>query len=92
MSTQPTSITNQYKQLTLQKLVNVNSQFNFKNNQQTTNAPTPYYIPAASTQTYSPLVRCNTQMTLPDLGESVPMQQSLRPIDGTDPTYITKNF
>ena len=28
----------------------------------------------------------------PYLGGSVPMQQSLRPCDGTGPTYTTKDF
>ena len=28
----------------------------------------------------------------PYLGGSVPMQQSLRPFDGTDPTYKTEKF
>ena len=28
----------------------------------------------------------------PNLGGSVPMQQSLRPFDGTDPTYTTEDF
>ena len=31
-------------------------------------------------------------MMYPYLGGSVPMQQSLRPFDGTDPTYTTENF
>ena len=32
------------------------------------------------------------QMMYPYLGDSMPMQQSLRPFDGTDPTYITEDF
>ena len=31
-------------------------------------------------------------MMYPYLGGSVPMQQSLRPFDGTDPTYTTEDF
>ena len=31
-------------------------------------------------------------MMYPYLGSSVPMQQSLRPFDGTDPTYTTEDF
>ena len=31
-------------------------------------------------------------MMYPYLGGSVPMQQSLRPFDGTDPTYTTEGF
>ena len=31
-------------------------------------------------------------MMYPFLGDSMPMQQSLRPFDGTDPTYITEDF
>ena len=31
-------------------------------------------------------------MMYPYLGVSVPMQQSLGPFDGTDPTYTTENF
>ena len=67
-------------------------QLNSQNTQQTTNAPTPYYLQATSTQTPSPVVRRNTQLMYPYLGGSVPMQQSLRPFDGTDPTYTTEEF
>ena len=66
--------------------MNIVRKINSQNNQQSTNAPTPYYLQAASTQTPSPVVRRNTQMMYPCLGGSVPMQQSLRPFDGTDPT------
>ena len=31
-------------------------------------------------------------MIYPYLGGSVPMQQALRPFDGTDPTYTTEDF
>ena len=67
-------------------------QLNSQNAQQITNAPTPYYLQAASTQTPSTVVRRNTQLMYPYLGGSVPMQQSLRPFDGTDPTYTTEDF
>ena len=40
----------------------------------------------------SPVVRRNTQMMYPYLGSSVPTQQSLRPFDGTDPSYKTEDF
>ena len=40
----------------------------------------------------SPVVRANTQMMYLYLGRSVPMQQSLRPFDCTDPTYTTEDF
>ena len=62
------------------------------NSQQTINAPITYYLQAASTQTPPTVVRRNTQMIYPYLGGSVPMQQSLRPFDGTDPTYTTEDF
>ena len=87
-STQPTHGTTQYIQITPQQLVNIVRQINSQNTQQNTNAPTPYY----STQTKSPVVRRNSQMMYPYLGGSVPMQQSLRPFDGTDPTYTTEDF
>ena len=45
-----------------------------------------------STQTPSTVIRRNTQKMYPYLGGSVPMQQSLRPFDGTDPTYTTEDF
>ena len=51
-----------------------------------------YRLQAASTQTPSPVVRRNTQMMYPYLGGSVPMQQSSRPFDGTDPTYTPEDF
>ena len=40
----------------------------------------------------SPVVRRNTKMMYPYMGGSVPMQQSLRPFDGTDNTYTTEDF
>ena len=67
-------------------------QLNPQNTQQNTNAPTPYYLQAASTQAPSPIVRKNTPVMYPYLGGSVPMQQILRPFDGTDPTYTTEDF
>ena len=91
-STQPTQGPNQNLQITPQQLVNIIRQLNSQNTQQTTNAPTPYYLQEASTQTPSPVVRRNAPMMYPYLGGSVPMQQSLRPFDGTDPTYTTEDF
>ena len=90
--TQPTQGTNQRIQITTQQLVNIVRQLNSQNTQQNTNAPTPYYLQAASTQKPSPVVRRNTQMMYPYLGGSVPMQQSLGPFDGFDPTYTTEDF
>ena len=78
-STQPTHWTNQNIQITPQQLVNIVRQLISQNTQQNTNASTPYYLQAASTQTPSPVVRRNTQMMYPYVGGSVPMQQSLRP-------------
>ena len=72
--------------------MNLLRQLNSQNNQQPTKAPTPYYLQAASTQKLSPVVRRNTEVMYPYLGGSVPMQQSLRPFDGTDPTYTTEDF
>ena len=72
--------------------MNIVTQLNSHNTQQNTNAPTLYYFQAASLQTPSPVVRRNTQIKYPYLGGSVPMQQSLRPFDGTDPTYTTEDF
>ena len=91
-STQPTQGTNQNIQITPQQLVNIVRQLNSQSTQQNTTAPTPYYLQAASTQTPSPVVCRNTQMMCPYLGGSVPMQQSLKPFDGTDPTYTTEDF
>ena len=91
-STQPTPTCNQSSQVTPQQLVNLVRQLNSQNIQQPTNAQTPYYLHSASTQTPSTVVRQNTQMTYPYLGGSVPMQQSSRPFDGTDPTYKTEDF
>ena len=91
-STQPTQGTNQNIQITPQELVYIVRQINSQNTQQKTNAPTPYYLQAASTQTTSPVVRRNKQIMHPHLGGSVPMQQSLRPFHGTDPTYTTEDF
>ena len=91
-STQPTQMTNQKIQITPRHLVNIVRQINSQSKQQSTNALTPYYLQAATTQTPS-LVFCrNTQMMYPYLGSSVPMQQSLRLFDDTDPTYTTENF
>ena len=91
-STQPTPGVNQNIQITPQQLVNIVRQINSQNTQQSTNVPTPYYLQAASTQTPSPVVRRKTPMMYPYLGGSVPMQPSLRPFDGTDPTYTTEDF
>ena len=91
-STQPTETTSQNIQITPHKLVNIVRQLNSQKTQQTINAPTPYYLQAASTQMPSPIVRRNTQMMYPYLGGLVPMQQSLRPFDGTDTIYTTENF
>ena len=91
-STQSTLTTNQYIQKTPHQFVNIVRQLNSQSTQQTTNAPTPYYLQAASTQTPSLVVRRNTQIMYPYLGSLVPMQQSLRPFDGTDPTYTTEDF
>ena len=91
-STQPTLVNNQNIQITPKQSVNIVRHINSQNSQQTTNAPTPYYLQAASTQTPLLLVRRNTQLIYPYLGGSVPMQQSLKPFDGTDPTYITEDF
>ena len=88
-STQPTKGANQNIQITPQQFLNIVRQLNAQNVNQITNAPTPYCLPAASTQTPSPVVRRNAPMMYPYLGGSVPMQQSLRPFDGTDPTYTT---
>ena len=74
------------------QLVNLIRQLNSQNNQQPTNAPTLYYLSAASTQTPSPAVHRNTQKMYPYLGGSMPIQQSLRLFDGTDATYTTENF
>ena len=67
-------------------------QINSQNTQQNTNAPNPYYLQAATTQTPSPVVRRTTQIMYPYLDGSLPMQQSLRPFDGTDPRYTTEDF
>ena len=91
-STQSTQGTNQNIQITPKQLVNVFRPLNSQNAQQITNAPTPYYLQAASTQTLSSVVRRNTQMMYPYLGSSVPMQHFLRPFDGTDLTYTTEDF
>ena len=91
-SNQPTQGTNQNIQITPQQLVKIVRQINSQNSQQSTNAPTPYYLQAPSTQTPSPVVRKNTQMMYPYIGGWVPMQQSLRPFDGTEPTYTTEDF
>ena len=91
-STQPIHVTNKYIQITPQQLVNNVRQLNSQNTQQTINAPTPYYLQAASTQTPSPVFWRNTQMMYPYLVGSVPVQQSLRPFDVNDPTYATEEF
>ena len=72
--------------------MNLVRQLNSHNDQQITNAPTPYNLREASTQTPSPEVRLNSQMMYPYLGGSVPMQLSLRPFDGTDSTYTTQDL
>ena len=76
-STQPTQGTNKKIQITPQQLVNIVRQINSQSTQQNTNAPTPYYLQAASTQTPSPVVRRNAQMIYAYLGGSVSMQQFL---------------
>ena len=91
-STQPTQGANQNIQITPQQLVNIVRQIHSKNAQQNTNVPTPYYLHAAPTQMPLPVVRRNTPMMYPYLGGSVPMQQSLRPFEGTDLTYTTEDF
>ena len=91
-STQPTQGSNQNIQITTQQLVKTVRQINSQKTQQSTNTPTPHYLQAASTQTPSPVVLRNTQMMYPYLGGLVPMQQSLRPFDGTDPSYTTEDF
>ena len=91
-STQSTKGTNQNIQITPQQLVNIVRQICSQSAQQSTNEPTPYFLQAASTQTPSTLVRRNTQMMYYYLGGSVPMQQSLRQFDGTDPTNTTEEF
>ena len=91
-STQPTHGTNQNIQITPQKLVKIVRQLISQNTQQNTNAPTPYYLQAASAQTPSLVVRRSTQMMYPYLGGLVPLQQSLIPFDGTDPTYTIDDF
>ena len=91
-STQPTLTTNQTIQITPQQSVNLVRQLDSQNNQQSTNAPTPYYLQAASTQTPSPVVCRTTQIIYPYFGGSVPMQQPLRPFHGTDSAYTTEGF
>ena len=91
-STQPTQGTNQNIQITPQQLVNIVRKINSQSTQQITTAPTPYCFQVASTETPSPVVRRNTQMMYPYPGGLVPMQQSLRPFDGTGPTYTTEDF
>ena len=91
-STQLAQGTNQSIQITPQQIVNIVRQINSQSTQQSTNAPTPYFLQAACTQTLSPVFRRNTQMMFPYQGGLVPMQQSLRPFDGTDPTYTTEDF
>ena len=91
-STQPTQGANQNIQITPEQLVNIVRQLNSQNAQENTNAPTPYYLQAASTQTPSIVVCRNAPMMYPYLGVSVPMQQSLRSFDGSDPTYTTEDF
>ena len=56
-STQPTPTSNQNSQVTTKQLVNLVKQLNSQINRKPTNAPTPYYIQAVSTQTLSPVVR-----------------------------------
>ena len=89
----PTTLTNnQNIQITPQQLINLVRQLNSQNTQQTTNAPTPYYLHVASTQTPSPIVCQNRRVMCFYLGGSVPMQNSLRLFHGTDPTYTTEDF
>ena len=64
-STRPTQVTNQNIQITPKQLVNIVRQLNSQSTQQSTNAPTPYYLQAASTQTPSPVVHWNTQIMYP---------------------------
>ena len=91
-STQPLPTNNQSFQITPQQLVDIVRQLSSQNTQQSTKAPTPYCLQKASTQKPSPVIRRNAQLMYPCLGGSVPMQQSLRPFDGTDPTYTTEDF
>ena len=91
-STKPILTNDQNIQITSQQYVNLVRQLNSQNIQQTTNASNPYFAQAASTQTPSAVFRRNTQMMDPYLRGSVPMQQSLRPFDGTDPIYTTEDF
>ena len=91
-STQPTLANKQNIQTTTQQLVKIVRQLNSQKSQQTLNAPTPYHLQAASTQTPSPVIFRNTEMIYPYLGGSVHMQHSLTPFDGTDPTYTTEDF
>ena len=67
-STQPTHGINQNIQITPQQLLNFDRPLNSQNTQQNTNALTPYYLQASSTQTPSPVVLRNTQMMYPYLG------------------------
>ena len=90
-STQPTPTNNQNFQVTQQQLLISGRQINSQNNQQPTNAPTRYYLQTAPTQTRSAVIRRNTQIMNPYLGGSVPVQQSLSPFDGIDPTYTTED-
>ena len=78
--------------MTPQQLVNLARQLSSHKNKQTTKALTPYYLQATSIQTPSSLVHWNTQMMYRCLGGLVPMQQSLRPFIGTDPTYTPVDF
>ena len=91
-STQPTDGTNQNIQITLQQSINIVRRIISQSAQRSTNAPTPYYLQAAATQTPSHVVRRNTQMMYPYLGGSVPTQQPLRQFDDTDRTYTTEDF
>ena len=89
ISKQSTLTSYQIIEMNPQQLVNLVRQLNSQNTQQITNAPTPYYLQAASTQTPSTVVRRNTQTMYLYFGGSVPMQQCLRSFDSTGPIYTT---
>ena len=91
-SIQPTPATNQIIQITPQKLGTIVRRLNSQSTTQITNAPAPFYSQAASIQTPSPKFRRNAQKIYPYVGGPVPMQQSLRPFDVTEPTYTIEDF
>ena len=64
-STQPLLVNNQNLQITPQQFFNIVRQLSSQNTQQSTNAPTPYYLQAASTQTPSRVIRRNAELMYP---------------------------